>query len=97
LKTSNGRVSTKGKGKVRPADEDLHSNEGGSEALDYLDLRADEVDPNESGAEDAGETPAEKRLRLAKLYLESVKESLGTSLPTRFVLLWHSHSGCSIQ
>ena len=97
LKTSNGRVSTKGKGKVRAADEDLHSDESGSEALDDLDLRADEVDPNESGEEDAGETPAEKRLRLAKLYLESVKESLGTSLPARFILLWHSHSGCSIQ
>ncbi|KAI0267393.1 WD40-repeat-containing domain protein [Gloeopeniophorella convolvens] len=41
-----------------------------------MDLRVDEVDPNESGEEDAAETPAEKRLRLAKLYLESVKEGL---------------------
>ncbi|KAI0252838.1 WD40 repeat-like protein [Lactifluus subvellereus] len=78
LKTSNGHVSAKVKvkGKSRAADEDLHSDGSGSGALDDLDLRADEVDPNESGEEDAGETPAEKRLRLAKLYLESVKESL---------------------
>ncbi|KAH9968078.1 WD40 repeat-like protein [Russula dissimulans] len=41
-----------------------------------MDLKADEVDPNESGDEDADETPAEKRLRLAKLYLESVREGL---------------------
>jgi ribosomal RNA-processing protein 9 len=82
LKTSNGRVSakTKVKTKTRKADEDLHSDETGSQALDDLDMRADEVDPNESGEEDAGETPAEKRLRLAKLYLESVKEDLGPSL-----------------
>jgi ribosomal RNA-processing protein 9 len=80
LKTSNGRVSTKGKGKSRAADEELQSEGSGSEALDDLDLRADEVDPNESGEEDAGETPAEKRLRLAKLYLESIKEGLGASL-----------------
>lgn len=42
-----------------------------------MDLRADAVDPNESGEEDEEETPAEKRLRLAKLYLESVKDGLG--------------------
>jgi len=81
LKTSNGRVSAKGKGKARAADEELHSGGSGSEALDDIDLRVDEKDPNESGDEDAGETPAEKRLRLAKLYLESIKEGLGASLP----------------
>ena len=80
LKTSNGRVSAKGKGKARAADEELHSGGSGSEALDDIDLRVDEGDPNESGDEDAGETPAEKRLRLAKLYLESIKEGLGASL-----------------
>lgn len=80
VKTSNGQVSAKTKGKTRNADEDLHSDESGSQALDDLDLRADQVDPNESGEEDADETPAEKRLRLAKLYLESIKEDLGQSL-----------------
>lgn len=65
----------------RAADEELHSGASGSEALDDMDLRADEEDPNESGEEDAGETPAEKRLRLAKLYLESITEGLGASLP----------------
>jgi|SRR6267142_1976281 len=82
LKTSNGRISANGKGKSRAADEELHSEGSGPEALDDLDLRADEVDPNESGEEDAGETPAEKRLRLAKLYLESIREGLGASLPS---------------
>ena len=81
LKTSNGRVTAKGKGKSRAADEELHSGGSGSEALDDMDLRADEKDPNESGDEDAGETPAEKRLRLAKLYLESITVGLGASLP----------------
>ncbi|KAJ7677599.1 WD40 repeat-like protein [Mycena rosella] len=63
----------------RPADEELDSdrtdNEGGD--IDDLDLTADvDVDPGASGDEDDDETPAEKRLRLAKLYLESVKEGL---------------------
>ena len=81
-RTSNGRVSAKGKGKARAADEELHSGGSGSEALDDMDLRVDEGDSNESGEEDAGETPAEKKLRLAKLYLESIKEGLGASLPS---------------
>jgi len=80
LKTSNGpRISANGKGKARTADEDLHSDGSESVALEDMDLRADEVDPNESDGEDAGETPAEKRLRLAKLYLQSVREDLGAS------------------
>ncbi|EKM56753.1 uncharacterized protein PHACADRAFT_141667 [Phanerochaete carnosa HHB-10118-sp] len=47
--------------------------------IDDMDLRAPDVDPNayESAEEDEDETPAEKRLRLAKLYLEGVKEGLG--------------------
>ncbi len=84
LKASNGRrvsANGKGKGNARAADEDLHSDGSESVALEDMDLRADEVDPNESGDEDAGETPAEKRLRLAKLYLQSVREDLGASLP----------------
>jgi ribosomal RNA-processing protein 9 len=99
LKTSNGRISAKVKGKgkanTHAADGDLHSDESGSEALDDLDLRADEVDPNESGEEDAGETPAEKRLRLAKLYLESVKEGLGASLTPFLTAL--AFSFCTIS
>jgi hypothetical protein len=69
---------SKGKGKARAADEELESGGSGGE-LDDLDLRAEEFDSNESGEEDEDETPAEKRLRLAKLYLESVKEGLGVS------------------
>lgn len=81
LRTTNGSLSANGKGKKHTADEDLHSGGSGSEALDDMDLRADEVDPNESGEENANETPAEKRLRLAKLYLESIKEGLGVNSP----------------
>lgn len=76
--------SNKGSSKGQPSkraraeDEELGS-EGGSDGgdIDDLDLRADEVDENASGEEDEDETPAEKRLRLARLYLDSVKEGLG--------------------
>ncbi|KAI0037031.1 WD40 repeat-like protein [Vararia minispora EC-137] len=63
------------KGRTRAADEELGS-EGSSGDVDDMDLRAQEFDSNESGEEDEDETPAEKRLRLAKLYLESIKEGL---------------------
>ena len=54
-------------------DEDDHGD------VDDMDLRAPDVDPNayESAEEDEDETPAEKRLRLAKLYLDGVKQGLG--------------------
>ena len=82
--TAKGRTavkgSTLGKKKARVVDEELESDatreDGG---VDDMDLRAKEVDPNESEDEDEDETPAEKRLRLAKLYLESMKEGLGVS------------------
>ena len=83
-KTSDGRPAGKGKARAA-ADEDLHSDGSESVALEDMDLRADEVDPNESGDEDAGETSAEKRLRLAKLYLQSVREDLGASLAPHFL------------
>lgn len=48
------------------------------EGIDEMDLRAPDVDPDayESGEEDEDETPAQKRLRLARLYLDSVKQGL---------------------
>lgn len=63
-------------------DEELSDNthdDSGNEGVDEMDLRAPDVDPNayESGEEDEEETPAEKRLRLAKLYLDDVKQGLG--------------------
>jgi ribosomal RNA-processing protein 9 len=85
-KTSDGRRPAAGKGKARAADEDLHSDGSESVALEDMDLRADEVDPNESGDEDAGETSAQKRLRLAKLYLKSVREDLGAPLSPSFLI-----------
>lgn len=58
--------------------DETRGEDGGTD-IDDMDLRAPDVDPNayESAEEDEDETPAEKRLRLAKLYLEGVKEGLG--------------------
>lgn len=66
----------------KAADEELDSDrtDGEDGGIDDMDLRGDrDEDPGASGEEDEDETPAEKRLRLAKLYLESVKEGLGES------------------
>jgi ribosomal RNA-processing protein 9 len=82
---SNGRpsgsksVSGHGRKKSRPQDEELdsdHTNEDDVMGIDDLELRASDEEEG-SGDEDENETPAEKRLRLAKMYLESVKEGLG--------------------
>jgi ribosomal RNA-processing protein 9 len=74
------------RGVKRTADEELNSDRTDSEAggIDDIDLRAS-IDPETSGDEDEDETPAEKRLRLAKLYLDGVKDGLGKYSPTEFV------------
>jgi len=54
------------------ATEDGHGLEG----VDDMDLRVSDEDPYQSGSENENETPAEKRLRLARMYLEGVKTSL---------------------
>jgi ribosomal RNA-processing protein 9 len=66
------------RGVKRTVDEELNSDRTDSEGgdVDDLDLRAS-IQPETSGDEDEQETPAEKRLRLAKLYLDSVKDGLG--------------------
>ncbi|CCM05380.1 uncharacterized protein FIBRA_07596 [Fibroporia radiculosa] len=66
----------------RRGDEELSDatqEEDNAVGIDELDLRAPDVVPDvyESGEEDDEETPAEKRLRLAKLYLDDVKQDLG--------------------
>ncbi|KAI6096342.1 WD40 repeat-like protein [Pisolithus croceorrhizus] len=75
----NGSLATKPKpGKQkRVEDEELVSDRTDEDGVDIgdLDLRADDI-PETSGDEDVDETPAEKRLRLAKLYLDTVKEGL---------------------
>lgn len=91
-RTVNGKPSAKGpqkgrggaalqNGKRRAVDEELSdetSDDDEGAGIDEMDLRAPDVDPDayESGEEDEDETPAEKRLRLAKLYLEGVKQTL---------------------
>lgn len=60
--------------------EDLDSQSSDLDAggnIDDMDLRDPGIDEGISGDEDENETPAQKRLRLAKLYLQSVKEDLG--------------------
>ncbi|KAJ8522076.1 hypothetical protein ONZ45_g1263 [Pleurotus djamor] len=65
-------------GSKRRNDEELESDrtdESDAGDIDDMDLRPDSEE-EASGDEYADETPAEKRLRLAKLYLESVKQNL---------------------
>jgi ribosomal RNA-processing protein 9 len=62
----------------RAMDEELDSDrthDDGTE-IDDMDLRVSDREES-SGDEVEDETPAEKRLRLAKLYLETVKGDLG--------------------
>jgi len=74
--TATAKVNGASKKKARDEElSDQTDEEGGG--VDDMDLRADEVDPGASGDEDVHETPAEMRLRLAQLYLESVKSGLG--------------------
>lgn len=74
-------TQTPARAKRHAADEELSDgtqNEDEGAGVDDMDLRAPDVDPNayESGEEDEDETEAEKRLRLAQLYIQGVKESL---------------------
>jgi ribosomal RNA-processing protein 9 len=71
------------------ADEELSDKTDEEDAgIDDLDLRPDaDLDEAASGSEDEDETPAEKRLRLAQLYLDSVKKSLGECFYSSFRML----------
>lgn len=55
---------------------DATEDDRGLGGVDDMDLRASDEDPYQSGSENENETPAEKRLRLAQMYLEGVKTSL---------------------
>lgn len=94
-------------GKGRPAkvtgarakrrDEELDSDETDADGgIDELELRASDSDPGASGEEDDLETPAQKRLRLAKEYIESVKEGLGALNRSRS-RLFSAYSLCSFS
>ncbi|KAF9559769.1 Rnu3ip2 protein [Agrocybe pediades] len=75
-KKEQGRVNVASKKNTR-RDEELSEESGeDSGGVDDMDLRAEDIDMGASGDEDDNETPAEKRLRLAQLYLESVKVGL---------------------
>ncbi|KAG6809128.1 hypothetical protein H0H92_001458 [Tricholoma furcatifolium] len=77
VKNGQARVNGAQKQRKRAADEELSDQtDEGEGGVEDMDLRAGLDDEAPSGEEDDEETPAEKRLRLAKLYLESVKEGL---------------------
>lgn len=83
LKRSKARLSKR----PTPNDDDLASDASQEESagfgLDGIDLRAPQTE-RETDEEDETETPADKRLRLAKLYLETVRNELGTVLPSNY-------------
>lgn len=77
-----GGKPTKNASTGKRRDEELDSqhtesddNLGGD--LDDLELRESDIDEHASGDEDENETAAQKRLRLAKVYLQGVKDDLG--------------------
>ena len=61
------------------SDDDVGGN------IDDLDLKESDVDEKAEGDENENETAAEKRLRLAKLYLDSVREDIGTKF---YMYVW---------
>jgi ribosomal RNA-processing protein 9 len=70
---SSSSITPKHRKKV---DEELESDQtDDGPGVDDLELRADS-DSGPEDTEDATETPAEKRLRLAKLHLENIKDGL---------------------
>lgn len=80
-KSSDGKRGKHGL-KKRRRDKDVDSQTSDSDfdaggIIDELDLRGSDIDEKASGDEAENETAAQKRLRLAKLYLRSVKEDLG--------------------
>ncbi|KAG8822168.1 pre-rRNA processing protein [Serendipita sp. 411] len=77
MKISKSSKPSTSQPKKKGKDEDLSSDNSEHEGINNDDdLRAEAIDPHLSGEEDAGETAGEKRLRLAKLYLEEVKKTL---------------------
>jgi len=82
--------------KAARRDEELDSDATHS-GIDALSLRASDIDHLESDREeDVHETSAEKRLRLANVYLQSVKEglSLGESVQDNY--MYCAHDGLHI-
>ena len=79
----NGVAKLSRNGVSRRKDEELGSDSDAGGAIDFdEDLKASEIDEAEMREraeieDDEDESPADKRLRLAKLYLESVKNDLG--------------------
>ncbi|KAG8778173.1 pre-rRNA processing protein [Ceratobasidium sp. 428] len=76
-KPSSSKAAANGRVKRSKRDEELSDSDAGEAGgIEDMELRADEIDPGESGDEDMGETPAEKRLRLAQMVLEDRRKEL---------------------
>ncbi|KAF9266888.1 WD40 repeat-like protein [Marasmius fiardii PR-910] len=74
--TTNGPTTSKRKRQDEELESDQTNDEDGG--VEDMDLRVETEDEHaESEEEDPDETPAEKRLRLAQLYLQGVKEDMG--------------------
>ena len=76
-KSSRTKVNGVHKRKSRVDEELSDQTDEGDGGVDDMNLRVHDDDVGASGEEDENETPAEKRLRLAQLYLNSVKVDLG--------------------
>jgi ribosomal RNA-processing protein 9 len=81
-------ASTSGPSRIkkRIADEEL-SDATEDDGIDDLDLRVSDDDAYKSASENEDETPAEKRLRLAQLYLDGVRTSLGMYSPSKYTFM----------
>ncbi|KAG8717388.1 pre-rRNA processing protein [Ceratobasidium sp. 394] len=76
-KPSTSKPAANGRVKRSRRDEELSDSDAGEVGgIEDMELRADDIDPGESGDEDVGETPAEKRLRLARMVLEDRRKEL---------------------
>jgi len=74
----NGVQSNKADGPAKGAKRRLREPSPVSEDDDEVASDVEMEEPNESEESDIEETPAERRLRLAKEYLENVKNEVGT-------------------
>lgn len=87
----NGLAKTLRNSVSNKRDEELESGSDAEGVADFdEDLKASEIDEAEMRErayieDDEDESPAEKRLRLAKLYLESIKNDLGARHLARLV------------
>lgn len=77
LKASSSSNSSKKRRKDEELDSAHTESDGDAGNIDDIDLKESDIDENASGEEFENETAAQKRLRLANVYLKSIKQDLG--------------------